>query len=101
MTDTTPWSEPEGWVHTWAFPVDEAADALPRLCKLPPPGAPIAIKPRPWLVRLFSWPWKPWHNARIWWATGEVALFEKEADDERVRFKVFGDGRLKDRTGRV
>ena len=101
MTDTAPWNEPEGWVHTWSFPSADAPEALARLCKLPLPGVPIAVKPRPWLVRLFSWPWKPWHNARIWTATGEISFFRKEGDDERVRFKVFGDGTLRERTGRV
>ncbi len=86
--------EPESWFQTFTFPIAMKEVALVRLMRLPPPGRPLAIKPRSWLVRLFSWPWRPHHNMKVWTATGEVTGFEIETDDERVRFKVHGEGCL-------
>lgn len=94
-------NEPESWFQVFAFPAEDRKEAQARLMALPPPGQPIAIKSRSWAARLFSWPWRPHHNARVWEATGEVTGFDIETDDERVRFRVHGEGRLEVGTARV
>ena len=96
-----PADESESWFQTFSFPIEEKVEAQDRLMGLPPPGQPIAIKPRSWVERLFSRPWRPHHNSKVWTATGEITGFDIESDDERVRFKVRGEGRLTVRTARI
>ncbi len=93
--------EPESWFQTFTFPIEDKAEAQARLVKLPLAGQPVAIKPRSWFERLFSWPWRPWHNSKVWTGTGEVDAFDIKADDEVVRFKVRGTGRLNVGTARI
>jgi hypothetical protein len=95
-----PEEENASWRVALRFPVEKEQDALRRLCSLPLPGQPVAIKPRSWGARLFSWPWKPHHNVRAWISTGEIDFFEKDADDERVKFTVYGKGGIEVETAR-
>ncbi len=90
-----------GWFQTFVFPIADREEAQARLVKLPGPGQHIAVKRRSWPRRLFSWPWRPWHNSKVWWSTGEVDSFDISADDETVRFKVRGTGRLDVGTART
>lgn len=58
------------------------------------------VKRRSWGNRLFSRPWRPWHNVRTWTATGLINFFEIQDDDEGALFKVCGQGELLKGTAR-
>ena len=92
--------ENAGWTLACEFMPDEADEAVWRVCKLPRPGMPVFQKPRSWLERLFSWPWRPWHNVRVWISTGPVATAHFNTTVQRTTITAMGEGRITESTAR-
>ncbi len=97
-----PDEEPEGWTDTVRFPVEEVERCTQGLVDAigHGPGPQVFVKRQTLAARFFSLPWLPWRNVKVWESTGRVAMFEKDVDDERVKFTVHGEGRLNVRTAR-
>ena len=96
-----PDEEPEGWTVTVRFPVEEVERCTQGLVKaIGNHKLPVFVKRRSLGARFFSWPWRPWHNVKVWGSSGRIAMFEKDVDDERVKFTAHGEGKLDVRTAR-
>ena len=93
--------EAAGWTLSCEFTPQEGPGAMARICKLPKPGEPVFLKRRPWDLRLFSWPWKPWHNVRVWIATGSVQWAEKDQTVQRTTITASGEGIIQMSTARA
>ena len=92
--------EAAGWTLACEFTPQEGPEAIARVCKLPLPGNPVFQKRIPWDVRLFSWPWRPWHNVRVWIATGTVATADFQKTAQRTTITAMGSGRITESTAK-
>lgn len=92
--------EAAGWTLACEFTPQEGPEAMVRICKLPKPGTPVFLKSRSWIERLFSWPWRPWHNVRVWVATGTVQWAEQDRTAQRTTITASGEGRITEGTAK-
>ena len=89
--------EGAGWTLACEFTPEEKETAIARVCKLPFPGQPVFQKPRSWWERLFSRPWRPWHNVRVWIATGKVEWADFSSTAQGTVITASGQGRIRQR----
>lgn len=92
--------EAAGWMLACEFTPEEGPEAIARVCKLPLPGNPVFRKPRSWIDRLFTRPWRPWCNVRVWIATGPVATADFDRTAQRTTISAMGSGRITESTAR-